>query len=74
MTEAFESWTVRHFSLSNPAGPDQENVPRLLRSVAQELERLGTVEVQDITFGNEITSEGDWPSITVYFHFASDSD
>lgn len=60
------SWTVRHFSQANPKGPGQEDVPALLRRVANTIEGLGPVEVQDITFCSEPTPDG--PRMTVYFH------
>jgi hypothetical protein len=62
-----ESWTSRHFSQSNPAGPRQDDVPALLRRVADSVEALGAVEVQDLTFHNQVTAEGSWYSVTVYF-------
>ncbi len=39
----------------------------MLRRVAQSVEGLGQIEVLDITFTTEITPEGVWPSMTVYF-------
>ena len=63
-----ESWAVRHFSQANPRGPGQDDVPALLRRVADSIERLGPVEVQDVTFGTEVTEDGPWYSLTVYFH------
>lgn len=53
-----------------PSQPDRTragDVPALLRRVADTLERLGSVEVQDLVLHNETTPEGDWPSLTVYF-------
>ncbi|MFE9097259.1 hypothetical protein [Streptomyces sp. NPDC007264] len=67
-----ESWTVRHFSQANPAGAGQDDVPALLRRVADTLEGLGPVEVQDVVMHTEITADGLWPSLTVYFHKADD--
>jgi hypothetical protein len=70
-----ESWTVRHFSLGNPKGPDQGDVPALLRRVAQDIEARGDIRIQDITFGNdEVTEDGVWPHVTVYFHYADDAE
>lgn len=65
---ATESWSVRHFSQANPEGDGQDDVPALLRRVADSIERLGPVEVQDVVFHNEVTADGDWPAMTVYFH------
>ncbi|GAA4630330.1 hypothetical protein GCM10023196_055250 [Actinoallomurus vinaceus] len=63
-----DSWSIRHFSQANPQGPGQADVPALLRRVADAVEKLGPVEVQDIILHNEITADGPWPSLTVYFH------
>jgi hypothetical protein len=63
-----EHWDIRHFSQSNPRGNGQGDVPGLLRRVAESIEGLGDVEVQDITFATEATEDGPWHSMTVYFH------
>jgi hypothetical protein len=62
------SWPVRHFSQANPKGEGQGDVPALLRRVADSIEELGPVEVQDIILHEEITADGPWVSLTVYFH------
>lgn len=67
MTTA-KSWTIRHFSQSNPAGPGCDSMPALLRRLADSIEALGPVEVQDVVIGAEITEHGPWRSETVYFH------
>jgi hypothetical protein len=67
-----QSWSIRHFSQSNPEGEGQGDVPALLRRVADSIEALGPVEVQDITLGTDVTKHGPWHSITVYFHQAED--
>jgi hypothetical protein len=67
MSVAPGSWTARHFSQANPAGRGQGDVPSLLRRVADTIEGLGPVEVQDLVLHNEVTAEGLWPSLTVYF-------
>jgi len=61
-------WTVEHFSLANPKGQGQGDVPLLLRRAADAIEELGTAEIQDLVLHTEATEFGDWPSITVYFH------
>jgi hypothetical protein len=63
-----DSWPIRHFSQTNPRGPGQQDVPALLRRVADSIEELGPVEVQDLVLHQEVTAEGLWPSLTVYFH------
>jgi hypothetical protein len=69
-----ESWTIRHFSQSNPKGLDEGDVPALLRRVANTLEELGPVKVMDLVLHNdELTAEAeDWYSITVYFEPRTD--
>ncbi|MFE5141747.1 hypothetical protein ACFRDV_29480 [Streptomyces fagopyri] len=67
-----ESWTIKHFSQANPAGTGQDDVPALLRAVAGSIENLGSVEVQDLVMHTEVTADGYWPSLTVYFHDAED--
>ena len=46
----------------------------LLRRVADTIEGLGPVEVQDITFTAQITEDGDWPQMTVYSYAPGDPD
>ncbi|MFE4515154.1 hypothetical protein ACFRMQ_13320 [Kitasatospora sp. NPDC056783] len=72
MTSTPESWTIRHFSQANPAGPGCDSVPALLRRLADSIEALGPVEVQDVVFESETTEHGPWRSGTVYFHLPED--
>jgi hypothetical protein len=60
-------WTANHFSQSNPRGPGQDDVPALLRRVAETIARLGDAWIIDLVMHNEITAEGNWPSIVVYY-------
>lgn len=69
-----ESWTCRHFSQANPEGPGQDDVPALLRRVAKSVEELGAVNVHDVTFHTEVTPDGNWHSMTVYFTEPADED
>jgi len=62
---------IHHLSRANARGPHQGDVPGMLRRVAESIEALGNVTVQDITFENEVTDEGLWPSMTVYFHYGA---
>lgn len=66
-----QPWTIYHFSLYNKKGKRQGNVPALLRSVARNIEeldkQLGKVTVYDVTFGTEITEDGPWHHMTVYY-------
>ena len=63
-------WTINHFSQANPKGPGQGDVAALLRRVADTIESLGTVEIQDIVMRDKITADGDWYSMTVYYYDA----
>ena len=58
---------LRHFSLSNPTGPGQGNVPKLLTSLAANVEALGDVQIYDITFHREPTADEDDLTFTVYY-------
>jgi hypothetical protein len=68
LVDELASWTAEHFSLANPRGQGQGNVPLLLRNVADAIQGLGAVEIQDLVLHTEVNEFGDWPSITVYFH------
>ena len=58
---------ILHLSQANPTGPGQDDVPALLRRVADTVSRLGDVTIQDITFHNEPDADGqEWPDMTVY--------
>ena len=63
-----DKWVVNHFTQNNPMGPGQENVTALLRRIADSIDELGEVDVQDICFHREITEEEDVVSMTVYYH------
>ena len=65
--------TAEHFSQANPAGPGQDDIPSLLRRVAESVEALGPVEVQDLILHTEMTDNGPWYSLTVYFQRLSDA-
>jgi hypothetical protein len=62
-----EHWLVHHFALANPKGRRQGDLPRLLRSVAEEVEAIGDAEVYDLVLHAETTSRGPWYSVTVYY-------
>jgi len=72
MTTAPEYWTVRNFSQANPMGPDCASVPALLRLLADTIEAMGPLEIQDLTLQSEVTEYGPWWSGTVYFHLPED--
>jgi hypothetical protein len=59
--------TTEHFSQANPAGLGQDDIPSLLRRVAETVEAIGPVEVEDLILHTEVTDDGPWYSLTVYF-------
>jgi hypothetical protein len=61
------AWPIEHFSQANPLGAGQADVPALSRRVADSIEALGAVEIQDLMMHTEVTEDGDWNSLTVYF-------
>ncbi len=66
-------YTAFHFSQANPQDAGQDNVPALLRRVADTIDELGDVDIDDLILHPEITSDGeDRPSITVYYHDHTD--
>jgi hypothetical protein len=69
-----DRWSVFHFSLAGPIGPDQGDVAALLERLADALRELGDVTVQDITFEIEVNEDGNCPSFTVYYDRESNSD
>jgi hypothetical protein len=63
-----DQWTMLHFSQSNPSGPGQGDVPALLRRVADSIDALADVTVEDITFSSQPTADERDLSLTVYYH------
>jgi hypothetical protein len=63
-----DDWMICHFSQSNPTGDGQGDVPTLLRRVADTIEQLGDVDVQDVVFSSDVTSGEDDLTVTVYYH------
>ena len=62
-----DEWQAFHFSQANPAGEGQDDLPALLRRVAESVAALGEVRVMDVVFHTEVTAEGNWHSMTVYY-------
>jgi hypothetical protein len=67
-------WQVEHFSQSNPDGPDQGDVAALLRRVADTIETLGDITVQDLVFHQEFTADDADLLVTVYYHLNNGSE
>jgi len=63
-----ESKSIQHLSVQSPEGTEQSDTPALLRLLADQLEEIGPIEVQDITIGTQITNDGFVYRLTVYFH------
>jgi hypothetical protein len=61
-------WTINHFSQSNPDGEGQGDVAALLRRVAQTIDDLGDVSIEDVTFTSSVTGGEDDLAMTVYYH------
>lgn len=73
MTTEKEHLSVYNFSQANPEGPGSDDVPALLRRVADSIDGLGAVEVQDVVVFSEFTDDGDLQfAATVYYHLAED--
>jgi hypothetical protein len=47
------AWVANHFSQANPAGPGQDDVPALLRRVAETIAGLGEVRIIDLVMHNQ---------------------
>ncbi|MEU4579391.1 hypothetical protein ACBI99_13770 [Nonomuraea sp. ATR24] len=63
---------TRHFSLNNPAGEEQGDVPMLLRRLAGTLEEMGPIDIRDVVFHNDMDDDGaSWPFVTVYYDEAA---
>ncbi|NUR85158.1 MAG: hypothetical protein HOY71_13825 [Nonomuraea sp.] len=59
---------TQHFSLNNPQGDGQDDVPTLLHRLAATLEEMGDIEIRDLVFHQDTDEEGDpWPFVTVYY-------
>jgi hypothetical protein len=70
------SWTCLHFSLANPRRRGAANLPKLLRSMASEIEkhRIDPMAILDLTISQEITDHGPWWSATLYWSSDGDSE
>jgi hypothetical protein len=65
MSAPDKTWRVNHFGHSNGVGKLQDDVPALLRRVADTIESLGDVEIQDVAFHSELDDDArDRPSTT----------
>jgi hypothetical protein len=69
-----EHASLYHFTVATARGWEQDDVATLLRRVAEALDKLGAVDIHDITFHVDWTDEGSWPSMTVYYELDQDDD
>lgn len=65
-------WMIHHFSQANPKGDGQDDVPALLRRIADTLDDIPGAEVFDLVLHNQITADGDWYDVTVYYALPTD--
>jgi hypothetical protein len=63
------SWPCQHFSLANPRRRGAANLPKLLRSMATEIEklRIDPMAILDLTISQEMTDSGPSWSATLYW-------
>lgn len=64
-----DSWPARHLSMANPRDDGHDDLPRLLRRLADRLEALAVdpMDVLDLTLSQEMTEDGPWWSFTLYW-------
>ena len=63
-----ESKPIHHLSVVSTQVTDESDAPGLLRLLADQLEEIGPIKVQDITIGTQVTDDGFVYRLTVYFH------
>ena len=63
---------MHHFAQANPKEQGQGDVPALLRRVADTLDGIAGAQVFDLVLHNEITEDGDWYNVTVYYSMPED--
>jgi hypothetical protein len=70
-----ESWSSQHFSLANPRDDGADDLPKLLRRIADEIEgrQLDPMNILDLTISQEIIESGPWWSASLYWS-AADSE
>jgi hypothetical protein len=62
-----DEWSCYHFSQSNPLGHGQGDPAALLRRVADSIDALGPVWVQDIVYHAMQTTGEEDLTLTVYY-------
>lgn len=66
-TDARDRWSCFHFSQSNPEGRGQGDAAALLRRVADSIDELGDIWVQDIGYQAAQTGGEEALSMTIYY-------
>jgi hypothetical protein len=69
-------WSCQHFGISNPRHSGATDLPKLLRRVATQIEKLGIdpMDILDLTISQEMTEDGPWWSATLYWSPGSPAD
>jgi len=64
-----DSWPARTFSLANAKDDRPDDLPHLLRRLADRIEgfNLDPMSILDLTVSAEITADGPWWSATLYW-------
>jgi len=64
-----ETSIAHHFSLSNPIDDGADDLPKLLRRLADTIQDLGIdpMNMLDLTIHEEVTADGPWWSGTFYW-------
>jgi hypothetical protein len=67
-----KSWSSRHFSLANPRDDGADDLPKLLRRLADEIEgrQLDPMKILDLTISQEIIESGPCWSASLYWSVA----
>ena len=66
--ERMRNWTCNQFAITNEDG----DTAALLRSLADQLDRLGDIHILDITYRKSSDPSIDEITVSVYFTFAED--
>jgi len=69
MSESWPSWPSHHFSLGNPRDDGADDLPKLLRRIADAIEdlKLDPMNILDLTISQVINENGPWWSASLYW-------
>jgi hypothetical protein len=70
-----DQWSSQHFSLANPIDDGSTDLPKLLRRIADAIEErdIEPMEILDLTVAQEMTEDGPWWSVTLYWSADGDA-